>query len=601
MVTIKTKIQKRDARGDVRHGAEWLQLWANPDDDLTAFEQTTKKRSQLALERRKRSVEQLAVPLSGNPHFKPPALNPTQNWTAKDWAISRAQIAKAAFEARFPSGLVGLGAMLGQARSVALGLGQFPGLFDDLRVLVQHELDLAGCGHAFLAAQLPLERALFLVFVDRWFQLSTPFWDSGAVDMWATWLARKCPNSILALDRHLLDQEQFEQAVADFLEELASTLSSTATSDHPDDNQDGDQGNDNMVDGELSSDLDDALEPILLEAMELDKASSPLDHANAEDDSTVAVATLVPYTRDFDQEQPLTNALQQEVIAKHSARLSEKYLQQLTEARKLSRALAYALCAEQKSDWQFDQEEGLIDSSRLAQIVAAPERTRAFKAEISSFELDACVTLLIDCSGSMRGKWMDLSVIASQALGDALNLAGISFEVLGFTTAATNGGHAFQAWREAGAPTPEVGTAWRLNDLRHYVAKSFGQPWRKARTSVPGLCDASLLKENIDSEALVWAAKRASARLEKRHILIVMTDGMPSCSTSEKYCGPGPLYEATKAVASNLGRKEIYALGLRQDPSSLYDKSIEIKSENQISSALMDLAKFATIGPGKSA
>ena len=135
-------------------------------------------------------------------------------------------------------------------------------------------------------------------------------------------------------------------------------------------------------------------------------------------------------------------------------RLAEKYRQQHAEARRLSHALALALRSRRQSDWQFDQEEGLIDASRLAQIVAAPHRRRTFKQEYQSQDLDAAITLLVDCSGSMRGKWMDLTVLALQALGDALSLSAVPFEVLGFTTAATNGGQTLAAWRDAGSPPP---------------------------------------------------------------------------------------------------------------------------------------------------
>ena len=227
MEQIRTKIQKRDFRGKVRHGAEWLQLWANPDDDLSALERARQRQSRNGFEQQRQSIEKLAVPLSGVEGFKHRLSEAQENWNPVEWSIARGRLARAAFDRRFhdpaagdPSGLL---ARLAQARATALGLRRFPGLFEDFQRLSLRELEEAGCAHAFLAAQLPLERAILLVFVDRWSAQTQALWDSGAVDMWAAWFARKCPRSLPLLDQSLEDPQAFRAACLAFLDELAAS------------------------------------------------------------------------------------------------------------------------------------------------------------------------------------------------------------------------------------------------------------------------------------------------------------------------------------------------------------------------------------------
>lgn len=191
----------------------------------------------------------------------------------------------------------------------------------------------------------------------------------------------------------------------------------------------------------------------------------------------------------------------------------------------------------------------------------------------------------------MRGKWMDLTVLALQALGDALSLSAVPFEVLGFTTAATNGGQSLAAWRDAGSPPPPEGAVWRLNDLRHYVLKGFGQPWRQPRLQVPGLCDAGLLKENIDHEALSWALRRLRLVPATRRVLVVISDGAPSCSTTERHAGGEALPQALRDLLAETSDVEIYALGLRHRAEAFYQRAVSITAEADLIPRLMDLTR----------
>lgn len=593
MEEVRTKIQKRDFRGKVRHGAEWLQLWAHPEDDLSALELSDRRQHALSFERRRQSVERLAAPLSGLPDFSHPLPEARADWSTDQWSVARGSLARTAFLQRFPYHLSGLADRLGLARATALGLRQFPGLFEDLQAVSFQELEDAGCGHAFLAAQLPLERALVLVLTDRWSGQDQPLWNSGAVDMWATWLNRKCPAALSQLDANLHDAAGFADAAQAFLAELSQSLNSSLQRPTP--NAEGDRGE--TGEGESSEDEEDremtSFARDMFERFDETGESADIDSPSAEPTAVQAppIPQPQPFTTAFDVEQPLSAILPDHVFTAQAERLAEKYRQQHAEARRLSRALALALRSRRQSDWQFDQEEGLIDASRLAQIVAAPHRRRTFKQEYQSHDLDAAITLLVDCSGSMRGKWMDLTVLALQALGDALNLSAVPFEVLGFTTAATNGGQSLAAWRDAGSPPPPTGTVWRLNDLRHFVLKGFGQPWRQPRSLVPGLCEAGLLKENIDHEALTWALRRLRQVPASRRVLVVISDGAPSCSTTERLAGEEALPQALHELLAETSDVEIYALGLRHRAEAFYQRAVSITAEADLIPRLMDLTR----------
>ena len=590
MEEIRTKIQKRDFRGKVRHGAEWLQLWANPDDDLTTLERSEQRQRTLSFERMRRSIEKLSVPLSGQPDHLHPLPDARPDWSPEQWSVARGSLARAAFLKRFPCPLDGLADRLNLARATALGLRDFPGLFADLQEVSFKELKDAGCAHAFLAAQLPLERALVLVFSDRWSGIDQPLWNSGAVEMWASWLARTCPNSIPQLDAALHDASAFSAACKAFFDELSKALSAPKT--QPIQGPQTDPGETGDGDGEADEDLTSFARDMFERLDEQGESIEQPDEENAAVPDAPEPPSMVPFSTEFDRVVSLSKVLPDSVFEQQADRLREKYRSQHTEARRLSRALAMALRSRRQSDWQFDQEEGLIDASRLAQIVAAPHRRRTFKQEYQSHDLDAAITLLVDCSGSMRGKWMDLTTLALNALGDALNLASVPFEVLGFTTAATNGGETLKAWRQAGSPAPEPGTAWRLNDLRHYVIKGFDQTWRQPRMQLPGLCEAALLKENIDHEAVEWAVSRLRAFPASRRVLIVLSDGAPSCSTTERYTDPTALPNALRSTLRHRSKDtEIYAVGLRHRAEEFYEHSALISDESDLIPKLIEFTR----------
>ncbi len=567
----------------MRHGAEWLQLWAHPDDDLSDLERAQKRQRLQAFDRGRRALENLARPLAANPNHAHALAHARPDWARQTWAVAKGDLARAAFMDRHGIGLSGLAHQLDMARATAFGLRCYPGMFASVQAMAQSELEASGSGNAFLAAQLPLDRALFLVFADRWGAMPEPLFDSGAVDMWAGWFLRRYEREVLRMDAKLHDSLGFAGAVSAFLGAVSTSLTIEQRRRAPDGQdapKDGGHGN---QDEEIRSLAQQAFHEAMAGAGERDE-----DEERADQEGSTA-APMQPYTTDFDQELPLASLISAEQAERHNLRLSHAYAEQSAEARRLSRALSLALRAKRQSAWTFDREEGLIDASRLAQVIAAPQKRRLFKQEIDAQDLDAAVAMLMDCSGSMRGKWMDLTVLAVRALGDALNLANITFEVLGFTTASKRGGKTFAAWKAAGSPPAPPGTNWRLNDVRHLVLKPFGQPWRQPRKALPALCEGTLLNENIDHEALAWAATRLRAMPQQRKLLIVLSDGAPSCGTTERFSGNEALSKALKSTLNTLGDLEICALGIRHDVGGFYPNKVLIQRHSEIVPSLFEL------------
>jgi cobaltochelatase CobT len=253
---------------------------------------------------------------------------------------------------------------------------------------------------------------------------------------------------------------------------------------------------------------------------------------------------------------------------------------------RLANRLQRKLMAQQLRAWDFDLEEGLLDSGRLARVIANPLQPLSFKQEKETEFRDTVVTLLLDNSGSMRGRPITLTAISADILARTLERCGVKVEILGFTTRAWKGGRAREAWIKAGKP-PLPG---RLNDLRHIIYKSADAPWRRARRNLGLMLREGLLKENIDGEALLWAHGRLLARREQRRILMVISDGAP-VDDSTLSLNPGNyLEEHLRAVIGWIERTsevELVAIGIGHDVTRYYRKAVTIADVDQLGGAMV--------------
>ena len=254
---------------------------------------------------------------------------------------------------------------------------------------------------------------------------------------------------------------------------------------------------------------------------------------------------------------------------------------------KLANRLQRRLLAQQNRSWDFDQEEGLLDAARLARIIVSPGHSLSYKVERETQFKDTVVSLLIDNSGSMRGRPISIAAISADILARTLERCGVKTEILGFTTRAWKGGMAREAWLAAGRP-PLPG---RLNDLRHIVYKAADAPWRRARTSLGLMMREGLLKENIDGEALLWAHSRLIARPEERKILMVISDGAPVDDSTLSVNSGAYLEKHLRQVINWIEAKspvQLVAIGIGHDVTRYYSRAVTIMDADQLGGTMVE-------------
>jgi cobaltochelatase CobT len=243
--------------------------------------------------------------------------------------------------------------------------------------------------------------------------------------------------------------------------------------------------------------------------------------------------------------------------------------------------------AKQNRSWEFDLEEGILDASRLAIVVADPMNPLAYKQEKEVKFRDTVVTMLIDSSGSMRGRSITIAAMCADILGRTLERCSVKVEILGFTTRAWRGGQSRERWIQAGKPS----NPGRLNDLRHIVYKAADDPWRRARRNLGLMMREELLKENIDGEALIWAHNRIVVRQEQRKVLMVISDGLP-VDNSTLLVNPSNYLEQHLKYAidviENQSPVELIAIGIGHDVTHHYKRAVTITDAEQLGGAMTE-------------
>jgi cobaltochelatase CobT len=266
----------------------------------------------------------------------------------------------------------------------------------------------------------------------------------------------------------------------------------------------------------------------------------------------------------------------------------DKELRNLSGAvARLANRLQRKLMAQQNRAWDFDLEEGTLDAARLTRIIIDPMHALSFKRERDAVFRDTIVTLLLDNSGSMRGRPIMVAACCADILARTLERCGVKVEILGFTTRAWKGGQAREAWLAAGKP-PNPG---RLNDLRHIVYKSADAPWRRAKRSLALMMREGLLKENIDGEALAWAHRRLQARPERRRILMMISDGAPVDDSTLSVNTGSYLEQHLRQVIEEIETRspvELLAIGIGHDVTRYYKRAVTITDPSELAGAMTD-------------
>ncbi len=292
------------------------------------------------------------------------------------------------------------------------------------------------------------------------------------------------------------------------------------------------------------------------------------------------------YTTEFDQIEDAYNLCDPEELSRLRIQLDRQLAHIQGVVSRLANRLQRKLMAQQVRSWEFDLEEGLLDTSRLARIVANPTHSLSFKREKEMEFRDTVVTLLIDNSGSMRGRPITIAAMSADILARTLERCGVKVEILGFTTSQWKGGQSRKQWVDSGKPAHPG----RLNDLRHIVYKSADTPWRRARKNLGLMLREGILKENIDGEALAWAHTRLMGRSEARRILMVVSDGAP-VDDSTLSVNPGNYLEKhlrdVITFIENRSPVQLLAIGIGHDVTRYYRRAVTLMDVDELGGAVM--------------
>jgi cobaltochelatase CobT len=307
------------------------------------------------------------------------------------------------------------------------------------------------------------------------------------------------------------------------------------------------------------------------------------------------------YRTDFDEEISAADLADPAELERLRAHLDQQLEPLKGAVSRLANKLQRRLQAQQNRSWEFDLEEGTLDAGRLARVVANPTTPLSFKVEKDTEFRDTCVTLLLDNSGSMRGRPISIAAICADVLARTLERCQVKVEILGFTTKAWKGGVSREKWLAEGRPAQPG----RLNDLRHIIYKSADGPWRRTRPNLGLMMKEGLLKENIDGEALEWAHRRMMARPEARKILMVISDGAPVDDSTLSVNPANYLEKHLRDVIAMVERRravELIAVGIGHDVTRYYDRAVTITDVDQLAGAMTEqLASLFDSDPRKRA
>jgi cobaltochelatase CobT len=497
---------------------------------------------------------------------------------------------------------------LEDVRVQAVGSRHMAGVAANLRARLSEECESEGYDRMTRKDQLPLHTALSLMARERISGEAAPAAATRILEMWRGSLDEKAASAMEELVSSTDDQESFARAARKLL--TALDLAEAETESEADQDEEGDEGGDQSTQqdqasaGEAQSQEQESMQGAEPESMEGEAADeeaqdSEEEGAAAEGDEKPGgpqARKEVPQTDDTTRYRAFSTQFDEVVEADdlcdpdELTRLRQQLDQQLQHLQgvvsKLANRLQRRLMAQQQRAWDFDLEEGILDVARLARVVANPTLALSYKHEREADFRDTVVTLLIDNSGSMRGRPITVAAMCADILARTLERCGVKVEILGFTTRAWKGGQARERWVQEGKPR----NPGRLNDLRHIIYKGADAPWRRSRRAIGLMLREGLLKENIDGEALSWAYKRILARTEHRRILMVISDGAP-VDDSTLSVNPGNylerhLREVIKDIESR-SAVELIAIGIGHDVTRYYRRAVTIVDAEELGGTMM--------------
>jgi cobaltochelatase CobT len=503
-----------------------------------------------------------------------------------------------------------------QARVEALGARAMDGVRVNLARAVEMRMRTDPITRARNRAEVPLGTALGLKVRERLTGEAPPEAARGGLAMVSGWIEEKAGADLDALGLVLDDQAAFAALASKLLRDLELVEGDADPDRDPDAGEDGEGGDKDPGEEGDQQDEEDPGAAAGEAEMRVEQGDSADEEGQrdwseeemAEGEEGMgeegeegmlpvrpnrALSDLPPhfdyriFTTRYDEIVEAAELCDEEELGRLRAYLDQQLVHLQSAVTKLANRLQRRLMAQQNRSWDFDQEEGLLDAARLARVVVNPAHSLSYKVERETEFRDTVVSLLIDNSGSMRGRPISIAAISADILARTLERCGVKVEILGFTTRAWKGGQARETWLAAGRP-PNPG---RLNDLRHIVYKAADEPWRRARRNLGLMMREGLLKENIDGEALLWAHNRLIARPEERRILMVISDGAPVDDSTLSVNSGTYLERHLRQVIGWIQARspvELVAIGIGHDVTRYYDRAVTIMDAEQLGGTMIE-------------
>ena len=504
------------------------------------------------------------------------------------------------------------------ARCEAMGARVMPGTATNIDAKIGQEADRKGYSQIASAQDAPLPVAAGYLVRALATGRKLPGGAENVMNLWRGFIEEQASGTLGSLDEVLSDQSAFARLARQVIQDLGYGDQLGDDPDRPDDDEAGDEAGDEAEEDQDSPDqqdgeeeqgeeaeaspersqeeqqdesqaqvqMDDNAEMELGDETEMPEGEAPLEppppapHSDADPNYTV-------YTTQFDEEIRAEELAEPAELERLRAYLDQQLDPLKGAVGRLANKLQRRLQAQQNRSWLFDLEEGVLDAGRLARVVANPTTPLSFKWEKDTEFRDTVVTLLIDNSGSMRGRPISIAAICADVLARTLERCQVKTEILGFTTRAWKGGQSREKWLAEGRPQQPG----RLNDLRHIIYKSADAPWRRVRPNLGLMMKEGLLKENIDGEALEWAHRRMLARPEARRILMVISDGAPVDDSTLSVNPASFLEKHLRDVIAMVEKRravELIAIGIGHDVTRYYQRAVTITDVEQLAGAMTE-------------
>jgi cobaltochelatase CobT len=502
------------------------------------------------------------------------------------------------------------------ARCEAVGARAMPGTHTNIDAKIENEALRQGFGDIREASQAPLATAAGYLVRHLATGRDLPPDAANVMNLWRDFIEGQTGGSLGTIEDILADQAEFAKFTRKIIRDLGYGDQLGEDPDFEDedaeDQADADEDQDDQPDStgedddseeqddanpEQSQDkqqdastaqvsMDDMADSDMGEEMELPEGEAPLEPPAPQPVSDADPQYMV-YRTEFDEEIRAEDLAEPQELERLRAYLDQQLEPLKGAVSRLANKLQRRLQAQQNRSWEFDLEEGTLDAGRLARVIANPTTPLSFKVEKDTEFRDTCVTLLLDNSGSMRGRPISIAAICADVLARTLERCSVKVEILGFTTRAWKGGQSREEWLAEGRPQGPG----RLNDLRHIIYKSADAPWRRARPNLGLMMKEGLLKENIDGEALEWAHRRMTVRHESRKILMVISDGAPVDDSTLSVNPANYLEKHLRDVIAMVEKRrqvELLAIGIGHDVTRYYDRAVTITDVEQLAGAMTE-------------